>query len=115
MTPSTERQTKELRKLRHSLAAKVARMARLAKMAVKKLIKLHSKIDKRAREIAGDDYKEIHEVGFVEYESMEKQRLEDDGYVYGPGLEDMHDTLAELERWSGKCASEPTPPQLPSE
>ena len=110
-----KRQLEELRKLRHSYARDVANAARLGEMAAKRLIKLHSEMDEEARKIAGDDYKQTHEVGFVEFESMDKQRFENDGVIDGPGLEDICAALKEMGRCAGQCASEPTPPQLPSE
>ena len=105
----------QLRQVRHSMAPKVAQLARIVAMATKKLLKLHACMDEAARQIAGKNYRECHEVSFEEFPSIADQRKEDDGEVAGPGLQDVLDVATEMARWAGECASAAEPPQLPSE
>ena len=104
----------QLRQVRHSMAPKVAQLARIAAMATKKLLKLHACMDEAARQIAGKEYRECHEVSFEEFPSIADQ-LKEDGFVSGAGLQDVLSMATEMARWAGECASAAEPPQLPSE
>ena len=97
------------------MAPKVAQLARIVAMATKKLLQIHVVMDVAASHIAGENYRELHEVGFEEFPTIADQRKEDDGEVTGPGLQDVLAMATEMARWAGECASAAEPPQLPSE
>ena len=119
--PSSSKETKPtkvvnaLRTIRYAYAGKVSQQAQIAMLAIKKLIKLHANIDSDARKVAGENYRELHEVSFEEFAPMAEQRQEDDGAVQGPGLIDMYEGMLEMHRWAAACAAQAGPPQLPSE
>ena len=107
-----ERELHQLRTLRHKYAPKVAQQARVLELAAKKLIQLHKELDNEAKVIAGDKYKEDHELEFMYAGSTADLGDEDN---WAPGLEDIHTLAADTARWAGECAAETEAPPLPSE
>ena len=108
-----KREVLALRQLRHQYAAKVAQQARIMELAAKNLIKLHADMDKEAKIIAGDNYKEDHDLAFVEVERMAD--IDEDIRDPIPGVKDIYELAKDTARWAGECAAQDEPPPLPSE
>ncbi len=118
-TRKTERtldsEARALRVVHHKNAAKVAAHAYIIHWHAKRLVKLQAKIVEEARAIAGDDYKEHHDVGYDVYGSMESQRRVDDGQIIGTGFSDVVEMAREVAVYATRVAAYAVPPPLPSE
>ena len=111
-----ERDLIALRKLRHSYAPKMAHQLRMMEQSTKRLLALHKRMDKEAIAIAGNDYKEDHDLTFFEVRSQSER--EDDGletFEGEPGLKDLLPVATDAARCAAECAAEREPPFLPSE
>jgi hypothetical protein len=115
-----QRQILALRKVRHSNAAQVARECRKMALAAKRLIAIHKQMEREGRAIAGDGFKALHELPFMEVRRMAKRATPEGHYdsqvpTDEPGLVDIVVLADDIARWAGECAAEAEPPKLPSE
>ena len=113
-----ERHTAEALKLRavhHKYAKQIAAHARTVERHASMLLRFHAKIRRESIAIAGANYEEHHQVGFVEHESIAKQQEEEGAEVEGAGLDDVIQLAGAMANRAGKVAACGTPPRLLSE
>ena len=70
-------------------------------------------MDNEARIIAGANYKEDHDLAFVEVERMID--IDEDVRDPIPGVKDIYELAKDTARWAGECAAHDEPPPLQSE
>jgi hypothetical protein len=107
-------EARALRVVHREHAAEVVVHARAIQKHAKKLVKIQARIDAKARVIAGDDYKEYHDVGYDVYGPMASQRLVDDGGIIGTGFGDVVEMAQEVAVYAARIAADKDA-MLPSE
>ena len=103
-----------LRTIHHKYAARVARQAAVVHMAAKRLVALQKAIEREAEAVAGQEYREWHDVGYDTYGSL-KEHTDEGETQLGAGLADLVETAREIVRYAERVAAEREPPTLPSE
>jgi hypothetical protein len=100
--------------VQHKYAAQVAAHARALERHVRKLQRLHDKINAGATAIADADH---HTLGFDEYKSIAAQQTDNEGgcSVEGAGIVDVIDMANNMANLADRVAACRVPPVLSSE
>jgi hypothetical protein len=103
--------TLALRAISHKHAAKVARQAKLLHLTAKQLLRTQRRMEREARAVAGNDYKDKYGAVGFDTETLYEQNTRGD-IPTDPALTDIVTTASIMANVASGVAAEAVPPPL---